>query len=523
MPFGFGVDAPAAALGRTVSRSRAARSLVALLHGPSASFGAVVAGLALLTALRFVLGATLPLSFDEAYYWLWSKHLAASYFDHPPAIAYAIRAGTALFGDTVIGVRMVPLLGSILASWAVWRSARILLGSGRDAALACLYFNLTLMVAAESMAATPDSPALAAAAVLLFALAKLQASGDGRWWLAIGAAGGLCILSKYTGFFLGAGIAFWLVAAPQGRVWLKTVWPYAGGLIALTLFSPVIAWNAAHHWISFEFQFGRVATGGLTLRYFGEFLAAQAALASPFLFCLGATGFVRAARVWRAGPPVALTAALIWPAAIYFLIHATHDRVQGNWPSFIYPAFAILAVYGAREAWRGKIAAPVVAVLRWTAVPIAALILAVVYAQAFFGVVLPHGRDPIARLTAIGFQPVADGVAALAHAQGAHAILTTSYATTSWLAFYLRPRMNVVQINEAYRWLSAPAADPGLFRQPLLFVTQKPQKSLPDIAAQFSHIRHLAHFDRTRNGTLIDSFDVYSVSGSRGAVAGREP
>ena len=34
---------------------------------------------------------------------------------------------------------------------------------------------------------------------------------------------------------------------------------------------------------------------------------------------------------------------MVAPAMLYFLIHALHDRVQGNWPSFLYPAFAIAA------------------------------------------------------------------------------------------------------------------------------------------------------------------------------------
>lgn len=514
MPFGFGASAAAdthAGSGRGVGVPSA-------MPGDTASLRIIFVGITILTALRFVLGAVLPLSFDEAYYWLWSRHLAASYFDHPPAIAYIIRAGTAVLGNTAVGVRLVPLLGSVVASWAVWRSGGILLGSARGAALACLYFNLTLMVAAETMAATPDCPALVAASLVLFTLAKLQESADGRWWLAVGVAGGLCLLSKYTGFFLGAGVLLWLVAAPQGRVWLASVWPYLGGVIALALFSPVVAWNAAHEWISFKFQFGRVATGGLTLRYFVEFIAAQAALASPFLLILGGAGFVRASRLRGA---TALAAALIWPAAVYFVIHATHDRVQGNWPSFVYPAFAVLAAFATLEVWNGRYASRAMAIIRHAAVPVAIVILGLVYVQAFFGVV--RGRDPIARLTAIGFQPVADGVASLARAQGAHAVLTASYATTSWLAFYVHPRLDVVQINEPYRWLSAPEADPQMLRGPLLFVTLQSQKSLPVMEEKFSHIRHLATFARTRHGRLIDAFDVYAVSGWKGAAVGREP
>src|ERR1700677_2962050 len=41
---------------------------------------------------------------DEAYYWVWSQHLALSYLDHPPIVAYLIRLGTALMGNTELGV-----------------------------------------------------------------------------------------------------------------------------------------------------------------------------------------------------------------------------------------------------------------------------------------------------------------------------------------------------------------------------------------------------------------------------------
>ena len=480
----------------------------------------IAAAIVVLTLLRFGLGVFLPLSFDEAYYWLWSKHLAASYYDHPPAIAYAIRFGTMLFGDTPIGVRFVPLLLSVAASWSVWRAGEILLGDARRAALACLYFNLTLMVAAETMAATPDALALATAAFLLVALAKLVQTGDGRWWIAVGAVGGLCLLSKYTGFFLGAGVLFWLIATAEGRKWLPTFWPYAGGVLAVLLFTPVIAWNAAHDWISFKFQFGRVANGGLTARYFGEFFLAQAALASPFILILGIAGFARASRIGRA-PAVALSAALMWPAVVYFLVHATHDRVQGNWPSFLFPAFALLAAYGAEEIWTGRIARPTMAAMRALAIPVAALILLFVYAQAFFGVI--PKRDPIGRLTAFGIKPVVATIEKAAQDQHAQAIVTTSYATTAWLAFYLKPKIPVVQINEDFRWLSAPKADPALANGPLLFVTMQGEKTMPVVAARFAQIQHVGEIDRRRKRALIEKYDLYRVTGLRGEVLGREP
>ena len=56
------------------------------------------------------------------------------------------------------------------------------------------------------------------------------------------------------------------------------------------MFLPVVLWNWEHGWISFALQFGRVEGGGLTLRYLGEFLAGQLALATPFIGILGVAG-----------------------------------------------------------------------------------------------------------------------------------------------------------------------------------------------------------------------------------------
>src|SRR3977135_3430738 len=89
--------------------------------------GTVLAVLALLL-LRLVAAAYTPLSFDEAYYWMWSKHLAGGYYDHPPLVALVIRLGTMIAGDTELGVRLVAVLLGLPMSFAVYRTAEILFG-----------------------------------------------------------------------------------------------------------------------------------------------------------------------------------------------------------------------------------------------------------------------------------------------------------------------------------------------------------------------------------------------------------
>lgn len=83
------------------------------------------------TLLRLILGAVVPLFPDETYYWEWSRRLAGGYFDHPPMIAVLIAGGTALLGDTPLGVRLLPILAGTFAGYWLVRAACHLAGEER--------------------------------------------------------------------------------------------------------------------------------------------------------------------------------------------------------------------------------------------------------------------------------------------------------------------------------------------------------------------------------------------------------
>ena len=474
----------------------------------------------LLILVRAVMAGLLPLTADEAYYWLWSKHLDLGYLDHPPAIAWLIRAGTFVFGDTPFGVRVSGILLSGLATVFIFEAARTLLKSEGRAIAASLLFNLTLMANVELLAATPDMPSIVTCAAFLFCLVRLQESGEGSWWLWAGVAAGLSLLSKYSALFMIAGAFFWLLLSPRASrgadapspsKWLKTIWPWAGALLALLIFLPNLYWQTTHGWESFAFQFSRVLGHQLTARFIFEFLGAQLGLASPFLFVLGVAGLSQA----RRDSDLFLPAMLIWPAVFYFFVHALHDRVQGNWPAFLYPAFAILAVSAFGETgwrkWCARLAAPV-----------AALFLVVTYAQALTGIIPLGARDPLARLLGTGFRPVADGVVSAARGSGASAILTTDYETTAWLRFY-EPGLKVVQLGELYRYPNAPMPGPDLTRRPWLYFVEKRRDQNPQVRNYFSSVLFATELAVMRNGQELSRYEVYLVDAPKGPIYGRMP
>src|SRR6185312_15696959 len=286
-----------------------------------------------LIALRLLAAAWTPITFDEAYYWTWSKHLAGGYYDHPPMVARVIRAGTMIAGDTELGVRLVSVLLALPMSYAVYRTASILFGGARIGVVAALLLNATLMVSVGTMIVTPDSPLLVTSSFVLFFLAKLLESARGAWWLAVGVAVGAALLSKYSALFFGPAILIWLLVIPKQRRWLLTPWPYLGGLIALVIFSPVILWNADHQWVSFIKQMAdRARVEDFRPGYIMELIPTQFAFATPLVFILGVMGLeALIRRKAGASPARALIDCMFWVTTLYFVWHSLHARVEANW------------------------------------------------------------------------------------------------------------------------------------------------------------------------------------------------
>ena len=86
-----------------------------------------------LTLLRLLVGATAPLSPDEAYYWVWSRAIQPGYLDHPPMVALWIRAGTALAGQGALGIRLLAPLAASLGTLLLMHAASDLFPSRRVA------------------------------------------------------------------------------------------------------------------------------------------------------------------------------------------------------------------------------------------------------------------------------------------------------------------------------------------------------------------------------------------------------
>jgi hypothetical protein len=476
-----------------------------------------------LVALRLVAAAWTPITFDEAYYWMWSKHLAGSFYDHPPMVALVIRAGTLIAGDTELGVRLVSILLALPMSFAVYRTSAILFGDQRVAATATILLNVTLMAAVGTLIVTPDAPLLVASSFVLFFLAKVPETGRGAWWLAVGAAIGCALVSKYTALFFGAAILIWLVVVPKQRRWLLSPWPYLGAVVAFAIFAPVILWNADHQWVSFLKQIsGRARIEDFRPAYIGELIPTQIAFATPFIFILGAMGLHALARR-KAGalPARVLINVMFWTITVYFVWHSLHARVEANWFAPVYPAFAIAAAVAAHLVrWEPRWQPLSNFCLRWAA-PVGVLMFAALIVQANTGWLSGYRRDATVRSVGVGWRELAQGIDEVRKRTGATCVLAPDYGTTGWLAFYLPSGTCVAQRTQRVRWVNMPEPSAAELAGPLLYVDEVKPRAQLFLNDDFARIEEVAELPRKRGPLVIETYALNLLIGPKGDVLDR--
>jgi 4-amino-4-deoxy-L-arabinose transferase-like glycosyltransferase len=247
---------------------------------------------------------------DELLYLSMGTHLSWWRMDFPPFIAGVANVSRALFGDALWSIRLFPAITSGLlvftAGLAAWR--------------------FTMATAATESAAT-RATILAAVAVLtgsvflragilfqpvvfdqlwwtlaLLAIAERQRSGNIRWWMAVGIALGLGLLTKHSIMFIGVGLVAGMLLTSVRRD-LITPWPWVALGIALLIGLPSLVGQYQLDW-PILWQMRDLQASQLEARHRLAFLIEQPMLVGPLAFVLAMIGLMwllvsRAARQWQ--------------------------------------------------------------------------------------------------------------------------------------------------------------------------------------------------------------------------------
>ena len=263
---------------------------------------------------------------DEFYYIACGRHLAWGYVDHGPIVALQARVSEILFGDSLLGIRLLSALGGavrvFLTGLLCWS-----LGGRRSAqALAMLmvlsspqYLGTDSYLSMNSWESAFWMPCLLALILLLRGEAS-QRRRQTLWWIILGTSAGIGLLNKPSMVFFLVALGIALLLTPQRRVLFTR--QAAWGIALLILIAlPNLIWQMHNHWPTLEFLHnGRVTGKNLHL--------------APFAFVLD--------QILTIGP---------WTAFVFLpgLVHLLR-RSGSRWLGLTYLLFlGIMIVLGAKD------------------------------------------------------------------------------------------------------------------------------------------------------------------------------
>lgn len=349
------------------------------------NLGYVLIAVLLLARLSYIAGPSIQLSEDEAYQWVWSKHLDLSYYSKPPLIAYIQFLGTSLWGDNAFGVRFFsPVIAAVISLLVLRFFAREV--NARAGFALLLITTATPMMSAGAVLMTIDPPSvLFWTAAMVAGWRAVQERSTTRDWVWVGVWMGFGFLSKYTQLFqLLSWALFFLLWAPA-RKQLRRPGPYLA-LFLNALFSlPVLIWNAQRNWITVSHLADNAGARQSWKFTTHEFLGAELGLLNPVFFVAAVWAAIAFWRRGRRNPKALYFFSMGAPLFIAYLLLSFRSRVLPNWiaPAVV-PLFCLMVLY-----WDAQFRLGRVNVKRWF------------YSGLAFGiplVVLFHDTDIVKKL-----------------------------------------------------------------------------------------------------------------------------
>jgi hypothetical protein len=206
-----------------------------------------------LLALAFHLSTSLRYGVfrDELYYVACGAHLDFGYVDHPPFVALVARLATALFGNSLLGLRLFAALAGAATAWAAARLARELGGGAYAQRLAAVCVSLGGNTLFSFQVLSMNAFDHLAWALCAWLAARALRRGDERDWLWFGLVAGLGLENKISVGFLGAGLALGVLVFRRDVLARRGIWLGAG--LAGLLFLPHVVWQVANGFPTREF------------------------------------------------------------------------------------------------------------------------------------------------------------------------------------------------------------------------------------------------------------------------------
>ncbi|TCC25433.1 ArnT family glycosyltransferase [Kribbella speibonae] len=276
---------------------------------------------------------------DELYFMVAGRHLSWGYVDQPPLTPFIARVSTAVFGDTVMGLRVLSTLSTVTTIVVVALIAREFGSERRGQILAAVCAAVSgFVLGVGHLVSTATYDLLAWMLIALFAVTLLR-TGDGRWWLALGLTAGIAVENKYLVVLpIGALLISLLIVGP--REVLRSWWLVAGVAVAGLIALPNVLWQFQHDWPQLTVATGISEDDGAENRIM--FVPLQLLQLSPSLVPIWVAGFLR---IWRQ-LQWARSVALAYPVLCVVVL------VTGGKSYYALPLLLVLVAAGCEPALR---------------------------------------------------------------------------------------------------------------------------------------------------------------------------
>jgi 4-amino-4-deoxy-L-arabinose transferase-like glycosyltransferase len=290
----------------------------------------------LILGLKLILSYFFPLSADECYYWVWSKHLSLSYFDHPPMISYLIWIGNVFDGLGGYALRWPAVLMGHLTLW-VWDLVFKKHMNPKQRGMAWFLYLSHPITGLGSIILTPDLPLMFFFSLSFFFGVKTLANPNWLNYLFLGVSLGLGFLSKYH-IVLTLPMLLILVYEKKAWSWIFSKKLFITILGGFLLSLPVFIWNYQNDWVSFLFQLNHGFGGEkFDIQNLLTYVVGQILIVHPFLIW----SLFSQWKQFQKMDKVYLKSSLFIFA--FFLYSSIKSHVEANWTSQALPTMWFVA------------------------------------------------------------------------------------------------------------------------------------------------------------------------------------
>ncbi|HUS37770.1 MAG TPA: glycosyltransferase family 39 protein, partial [Verrucomicrobiae bacterium] len=481
-------------------------------------------GFVLLARLWYLASGKIELSEDEAYQWLWSKHLALSYYSKPPLIAYSHWLSTHIWGDSAFGVRFfAPVLAAL-------GGGILLVFLARNANPRAAFFTLAAAVATPMLAVgatlmTIDAWSVFSWTVAMVLVWRAVEKNSTSAWMFAGVAVGIGMMAKYVNALQWVCVFLFLWALPSARRQFRRPGLYVAIAISALSLLPVIIWNSQNGWITLTHLNERSGLNQEWRYFYGfmlDFVLQEIGLLNPVFFVLTIWACFK---FWKTRTPLqTFLFCMGAPLFIGYFLYTVRARVQPNWIApAILPLFALAVMFW--EAHWDTVRRALRPALK---IGFGLGLVAIVFlhdtnlTQKAFSVSLPGKLDPLARVR--GWSALAKMASEERAKANLDFIIGGHYGVTSLMTFYTAETRKAAvdnkliyalatdrPVNQFYFWPKYV----GRVGDDALFV-QRAGAALPvELEKQFERVEDLGARDVEYRGRTMHQVHFYACRNLR--------